>query len=317
MGLLFATATVLHAEKPVVVPEVVPEGIQTFTIKTRMEANKEVPFYLRVPQNYRPGKAHRLLFLCPGLNLGGIKKIGMYPEWMKVADDRGWFVLSCTFHMPAEGNKDRKFSFYYPEEFSGKVVLEALKRVSEKYSVDVDRILMEGQSGGAQFVHRFAVWAPDRVIAVAVNSSSWFDPPNAQSNRVAWLMTIGESDNSFSNSLEMVDRLRQVGAAPLFRSYIGMLHEGCWEANELTIEFFKFHDSRTQHELGKPRDGFTIANQPLALQGEKMPYVGDSQDWEYVPNTPEERENIAEDYRVYIPSEEVAKLWGKPKSDEE
>jgi hypothetical protein len=64
------------------------------------------------------------------------------------------------------------------------------------------------------------------VTAVAINSSSWFDEPNAKCNQVAWLVTIGESDASFTNTPEFVDQLRELGAAPLFRSYLGMVDEG-------------------------------------------------------------------------------------------
>ena len=80
-----------------------------------------------------------------------------------------------------------------------------METVAKKYPIDPTRIFMQGLSGGAQFVHRFAIWAPERVTAVAINSSSWFDEPNAKCNQVAWLVTIGESDASFTNTLEFVD----------------------------------------------------------------------------------------------------------------
>jgi poly(3-hydroxybutyrate) depolymerase len=95
-------------------------------------------------------------------------------------------------------------------------VVDALETVAKKYPIDPTRIFMQGLSGGAQFVHCFAIWAPERVTAVAINSSSWFDEPNAKCNQVAWLVTIGESDASFTNTLEFVDQLREVGAAPAF-----------------------------------------------------------------------------------------------------
>lgn len=175
---------------------------------------------------------------------------------------------------------------------------------------------MQGLSGGAQFVHRFAIWAPERVTAVAINSSSWFDPPNARCNQVSWLVTIGDSDDSYNASLEMVDRLRNVGAAPLFRSYLGMVHEGSTAVDKLNMEFLKFHDDFTKKDLGKRKSALTPVAERLALQGEKMPFVGDGQDWKFFPNTPDARESIAEDSRIYLPSEEIAKLWGKKEEGE-
>jgi len=223
---LLASGMVANAQQSQGTKNALLERVETFTVKTRSDNNKEVPFYLRVPKNYKPGKNYRLLFLCPHLNQEGLSKIAGSAAWLTLADERDWFVMSCTFKQAMEDARDRKQSYYYPEAFSGKATLEALALVAKKYPVDTERLLMQGLSGGAQFVHRFAMWAPERVTAVAINSSSWFDAPNARCNQVAWLITIGDSDKSINASLDVVDQLRDVGAAPLFRSYLGMVHEG-------------------------------------------------------------------------------------------
>lgn len=310
-ALWIASLSFASAAKPVVAVEKLPERVETFAIKTRSELNREIPFYLRVPKNYQPGKVYRLLFLCPHLNQEGKEKLAKSPGWLALADERDWFVLSCTFKQPKDAGQDRKVAYYYPEGFSGKAMLEALETVSKKYPVDTERLLMQGLSGGAQFVHRFAMWAPDRVTAVAINSSSWFDAPNARCNQVAWLVTIGESDESYNASLEVVDRLRNVGAAPVFRSYLGMIHEGSTTVDKLNMEFLKFYDDFTKLSLGKRHSYQTPVAERLALAGEKMPYVGDGQDWRYFPNHIDAREAIAEDSRIYLPSEGIAKLWGQ------
>jgi hypothetical protein len=305
-----------EAQKPEAAAVKLPERVESFTVRTRSEMNKEVPFYLRVPKNYRPGKVYRLLFLCPHLNQEGLKKLAGSAAWLALADERDWFVMSCTFKQASKDAQDRKLSYYYPEGFSGKAVLEALELVAKKYPVDTERLLMQGLSGGAQFVHRFAMWMPERVTAVAINSSSWFDEPNERCNQVAWLVTIGESDESYNASLEVVDHLRNVGAAPLFRSYLGMVHEGSSAVDKLNMEFLKFYDDHTKGSLGKRRSNLTPPAERLALQGEKMPFVGDGQDWKFFPNTPDARESIAEDSRIYLPSESIAKLWGKKEEDQ-
>jgi pimeloyl-ACP methyl ester carboxylesterase len=290
-----------------------PERVESFGIKTRSELNKEIPFYLRVPKNYHPGKPYRLLFLCPFLNQEGLDKLKDSAAWLALADERDWFVITCTFKQKTADGQDRKLAYYYPKEFSGKAVLEALALVGKKYPVDTERLLMQGLSGGGQFVHRFALWAPDRVTAVAVNSSSWFDEPDAKCNRVAWLITIGDSDPSYNNTLEMVDQLRSAGAFPIFRSYLGMVHEGSKKVDQLDMEFLKYYDDHTRNELGKPRSApsaLTSNADWISQAGAKMPFVGDCQDWKFLPNTAESRESIAEDSRIYLPSEEIAKLWG-------
>ena len=310
--LLGASLAVVRAAPPSPIPAALPERVVEFKVRTRSDEHKELPFFLRRPLNYRPGTPCRLLFLCPYLNQDALKLLAVRQSWLTLADERGWFVLTCTFKTDKSKVQDRKLAYYYPETYSGKAVLDALEQVAKKYpTVDTERLLMQGLSGGAQFVHRFAIWAPDRVTAVAVNSSSWFDAPTAQCNRVAWLITIGESDASYNNTLEMVDRLRNVGAAPLFRSYSGMVHEGSPLVDRLDMEFLKFHDDLTRKDLGKKRSALTTPAERLALPGEKMPWVGDSQDWKFVANTAEAREAIAEDSRIYLPSEAIAKLWGQ------
>jgi len=310
-----APAAVLHAQKPGDSPLKLPERVEKFTVRTRSDQNREIPFYLRVPKNFRSGKTYRLLFLCPHLNQEGLDKLEGSAPWLALADERDWFVMSCTFKQDTENARDRKLAYYYPEGFSGKATLEALEIASKKYPLDPERLLMQGLSGGAQFVHRFALWAPDRVTAVAVNSSSWFDPPNAKSKQVAWLITIGESDDSYNESLDMVERLRNAGAAPLFRSYMGMVHEGSGAVDQLSMEFLKFHDDRTRKDLGKRRSALTPPEEWLSMKAADMPYVGDSQDWKFWPNNPDAREAIAEDSRIYLPSETIARLWGKQEEE--
>lgn len=292
------------------------ERVETFTVRTRSALNRAIPFYLRTPLNYRPGKTYRLLFLCPHLNQEGMEKLAQSPKWLEMADRRDWFVLSCTFKQSYMDARNRELAYYYPESFSGRALLEALATAAKKYPVDPERLLMQGLSGGAQFVHRFALWAPERVTAVAVNSSSWFDPPNDKSQRVAWLITVGDSDPRYHESLDMVDGLRAAGAAPLFRSFLGMVHEGSGRVDNLNEAFLTFHDERTKQDLGKRRSALTPPEELLSMAAEQMPFVGDSQDWKYWPNTEENRESIPEDSRIYLPSEEIAKLWGKQEVEE-
>jgi pimeloyl-ACP methyl ester carboxylesterase len=311
-----AVSFTANAQEPSPTPRPLPANVEMFTIRTRSAENRQVPFYLRIPRGYdaaRKDRVHRLLYICPVFNGDAdtvIRGEKGNKELLDLADERGWFVLSATFKQKAGEVMDRAVSYYYPEAFSGRAVVDALEQVAKKHRVDPTRILMQGISGGAQFVHRFAIWAPERVTAVAINSSSWFDQPKPKGNQVAWLITIGESDTSFSNSLQFVDQLRAVGATPLFRSYLGMVHEGSGDVTRMNLAFLKFYDLATQDQLGQPRSAFSRPEEAFALRADRMPFVGDSQDWRYLPNTAENREEIVEDSRVFLPSAEIAKLWG-------
>ena len=214
--IVFCACPALQAEPPK--PEDLPPNVEKLIIKTGSAALPEIPFYVRVPKGYTGQGPNRVLFLCPVHNGNGLKTItgkGQTRHLIEAADERQWFVVSVTFDQKGADVRNRNVFYYYPEKFSGKAVLDALAQVKAKYrSIDTDALLLQGFSGGAQFVHRFAIWKPERVTAVAVNSTSWFDAPDERSLLPAWLVTIGESDRSYDHTLTFVEQLRKVGAAP-------------------------------------------------------------------------------------------------------
>lgn len=310
--LVMAGLAGLRAGDKVPVPPL-PQNIEVFTVKTLSDENKEVPFYVRRPAGYdasAKGRTYRILFICPVFNGDGLRVLTSH-SLIPLADARGWFVVSPSFKQQTTEVMDRKKSYYYPEVFSGKAVLDALDLIAKKYPVDPNRLLLKGLSGGAQFVHRFALWAPDRTTAVAVNSSSWFDEPNPNACKSAWLVTIGESDNSYNNSVEFVAKLRDLGASPLFRSYVGMVHEGDPRVSALDAAFLSFYDEKTAGELGQPVKHTSQILPKPAFPEKDMPFVGDSQNWKFYPNSEEARNSIVDDNRIFLPSEQISKLWGQ------
>jgi pimeloyl-ACP methyl ester carboxylesterase len=322
-----AIAVTAMAQQPTPTPEPLPPDVEVFTVRTASERNREVPFYVRKPSGFDPnaqGVAHRVLMVCPVMRYDSR---GLYAAkgehgtgfLLRLADERGWFIVVPGFDQDKKDVQDRKKSYYYPETFSGKATLEALDLIAKKYPIATDQLLLQGHSAGAQFAHRFALWAPERVAAVVINSSSWFDDPNPKSNSVGWLVTIGDSDPAFSESLEFADKLQQAGALPVFRSYIGMTHERKNPAmDKLTAAFLRHWDDRTKTDIGRKRSlAESLREAPKAAEAEAMPFVGDATDWKVYPNTAENRENIAEDARVYLPSEEVATVWGEKEEDAE
>ena len=293
--------------------EVLPERVSEFIVKTRAEKNEEIPFFIRTPKGFDPKdrRSRRLLFLCPYIGQTGINRLNQCGAFLDLADERGWFVMTCTFTHPAEWARARKRSFYYPEGFSGKAVLDAIESVARKVPIDTERILLQGLSAGAQFVHRFAMWAPGRVSAVAINSSSWYDSPGKGCDQVAWMVIIGESESTYDASLRVTQELRDVGAAPLFYPYAGEAHQGGGEAVEkLTLEWLKFQDDRSKGQLGRKKTSLDRPDQRLAMQAKEMPYVGDMQILTYKENTPANVADLPEDGTVFLPSKEVAELWG-------
>lgn len=316
---VFSTELILAQEydesgERVEVVEELPERTVEFRISSRGPQNESIPFFLRTPKGYVEGdqEVRRLLFLCPYIHQTGINRLNQCVDFLELADERGWFVLSCTFRMQANWARDRKRSYYYPEGFSGNALVKALDHVGREVRIDKNRIFMQGLSAGAQFVHRFAMWAPDRVDAVVVNSSSWFDSPDERSGQVAWMLVIGETDPAFAASLQLSKELREVGVAPLFYPYTGEAHQGGGEVVEdLTVEWLRFQDDRTKHLLGKRVSRLDDPRNQLAMGVREMPYVGDAQLRTYREMTRENVEEVPADWLVFLPSKEVAEKWGR------
>jgi hypothetical protein len=321
MAVLLLVGGGMHAEPPPS-PLPMPPNVERLVVRTSSRENREVPFYLRRPAGYVRGQAssqtHRVLLMCPYLNQDGLALLQPPSPFLDVADERGWFIVVPTFHTRPEDVRNRDLCYYYPEKFSGKAVLDALDMIRKKYPVDTERLFLQGYSGGAQFVHRFAIWAPDRVAAVAVNSSSWFDQPKEKSKQTAWLVTIGDSDPAYENSLAFVDKLRGIGALPVLRSYIAVEH---WTADgggvkPLDCAFFTFYDDVTKTMLGKPKPLLATKPAPM-IAANAMPYVGDAQDWRYYKNTTDAAQEIPAESRVYLPSEGMARLWGEAEGEQQ
>lgn len=319
--ILLPMIALLRAADPTPATNVpLPPNVEVIKIPTPSSENREVPFYVRRPAGYDPanpatrGKVYRLLFICPIFNGDGMNVITKH-SLIPVADKNGWFIVSPTFKQDKSETKNRAKSYYYPSEFSGKAVLDALDVIARKYPVDINHLLLKGLSGGGQFVHRFALYAPERVTAIAVNSCSWFDDPTPQAAKFPWLVTIGESDPAFEASLEFVSKLKACGALPLYKAYLGMLHEGDPRASKMNAAFLTFYDKLTAKDLGKPISLMDKQRTGMALTAKEMPFVGDSQDWRYMPNTPENQEKVSEESRIYLPNEEIAKLWGQQEDE--
>ena len=59
-------------------------------------------------------------------------------------------------------------------------LLRALSRLAAASALDDRRLFLFGYSGGAQFVHRFALCHPERTAALAIGAAGWYTWPDAQ-----------------------------------------------------------------------------------------------------------------------------------------
>lgn len=296
--------------KPSPTPEVVPEGIDVITIKTSSPENAEIPFYVRPPAGFIPGDAvHRLVVLFPFVPESGLKAIARNKNLTALADKRGWFIVSPTLNIDfKKDSRDRTKAFYYPERWSGRAVLDAVAVMEKHYPVDGHRLFIQGLSGGAQIAHRLALWCPDRVVAVVVNSSGWFDDPGPSASKMAWAITVGESDQIMPDSIAFAENLKKQGALPLLKTFIGMVHEDFPAANEICGAFLEHIDDLTKAELGAP---LTPAKKSSYNDISHHPFVGDARDYWFFES--QKAETIPKGKQTFLPNPEIAILWGEPR----
>ncbi len=57
-------------------------------------------------------------------------------------------------------------------------LLQALDAAAGRHGIDAKRLFLFGYSGGAQFVHRFAMCHPQRTAALAVGAAGWYTWPD-------------------------------------------------------------------------------------------------------------------------------------------
>jgi poly(3-hydroxybutyrate) depolymerase len=59
-------------------------------------------------------------------------------------------------------------------------LLHTLDAMADRHGVDASRLFLFGYSGGAQFVHRFAMCHPQRTAALAIGAAGWYTWPDTQ-----------------------------------------------------------------------------------------------------------------------------------------
>lgn len=155
-------------------------------------------YYLVLPENYDPDRAHRLVIGYAGTNWVGEQirpylqledgqrddEIFVYPDplwhdfegWGSLG---GWLLGPHAF--PAHGDQDLVFT---------EAILDTL---SESYCIDPERVFVTGHSWGGDMAQVAACFLGDRVraaVPVAANRPYWFEP-EGQGN--GWVECEGEA----------------------------------------------------------------------------------------------------------------------------
>jgi len=256
----------------------------------------DVPF--RSWQAEGAGASTGVLVLVPGYNGKGEQILDA--RWKAFATKHNLVLLAPTFHAEGKENNEGK-GYYYPEQGSGEVMEKALKEVEKRTGAETEKVLFFGFSAGAHYVHRFALWKPQRVKAFVAYSAAWWSEPTARVRNVPGLILCGESDERYAATWEFFKKGQRLGCPWLWRSYTGTGHELTPAVRDMA-EVFLAHYGGREEPAGKGEQSEEQVVMPVSRYGDIQTYrsVGSA-----------ERESIHEEFRIELPSKAVADVWEK------
>ncbi|KAJ5650392.1 uncharacterized protein N7484_004115 [Penicillium longicatenatum] len=130
-------------------------------------ANNRFSYYLYVPQNYYKLKTLSLMVLIhsSSRNASELRK-----QFTEFAEKISCIILAPLFPLERDDpyNSEGYKVIKYNDLRCDQILLSMADEVGARYRrLDMERFLMFGFSGGAQFVHRFAYMYPQRLRAIA------------------------------------------------------------------------------------------------------------------------------------------------------
>lgn len=260
-----------------------PDILSKIQVPTSSELNKEAVFWYRLPLNGSVPTA--VLLLIPGYNGEGRGMLESGP-WARFADEQHMVLVGPTFKTtPEEMHSGR--GYYYPELWSGEATLKALEQIRAKTGVRNDKVFLFGFSAGAHFVHRFALWRPEKVAAFVAYSAGWWNAPKSTLRNTPGLIMCGEADERFEPTYAFFAQGRRLGLPLIWRSYSGIDHEVNPKAVKMAQAFLDFY----------------------ARDGKPQNFIGDIQAYRYYFPSSADAQHVPPESRVILPSRKIAEVW--------
>jgi len=251
----------------------------------------DVPFKAWQECGYEVGAG--VLVLVPGYNGNG--ELMMDGRWRDFAEKNDLLLLAATFKAEGSENNHGK-GYYYPEQGSGKILEEGIAEAGRRYGVQTEKVLFFGFSAGAHVSHRFALWKPERVAAYVAYSAAWWSEPTVRMREVPALIMCGEEDPRYEASLGFFRKGRILGAPWIWRSYKDTGHVLTPAVRTMAEAFLAYHAAKLK---GLAANDWK----------EPVPLYGDIQGY----GVSAEKDKVAEEFRVTLPSEEIADVWRREK----
>jgi predicted peptidase len=156
-----AGARVLHPT------EFFHSGVTTFFA---LQSDQRFSYCLYVPTvHQRTTRKLPLVVVVHGTGRTAERYRTMFREF---AEEHGCIVLAPLFPAgiiePDDLNNYKRIRYH--DIRYDRVLLDMIDQVGARYSVDTERFLLQGFSGGGQFVHRFAYLHPHRLSALSIGA---------------------------------------------------------------------------------------------------------------------------------------------------
>jgi pimeloyl-ACP methyl ester carboxylesterase len=147
-----------------------------------------------------------------------------------------------------------------------------------------------GFSAGAHFSHRFALWKPERVKAFVAYSAAWWSEPTPSLKTVPALILCGEADERYPATFDFFRKGHALGCPWIWRSYAQTAHTLTPAVRSMAEAFLAHY----------------VDHKTSALD---QRWAGDFQTFKKVRI--QEKEAIPVEFRIELPSTEIANLWEK------
>ena len=236
------------------VAQLEPDGIVSYTVKTKLKSYEQLTLFLMMPPNGRPDGVLCLSLLAKDSDevraqLGGIstRQRRAPDRALDFARKRNLAVVAWGAHRlwdpsrnwdemsgPEAKRIDANFDLVANAWDAG------ITHFVKKYGIPASGYLMRGSSGAAQYAQRLALRRPDRFLAVHIHIASSFDVPVKEGASLLWCVTTGENELGYARSRRFFKAARDLFYPIVYKAYPGLGHEGNAQVTALGYACFEF-----------------------------------------------------------------------------
>lgn len=185
-----------------------------FLLPGSLYGNAKIKVHYRIPLDAsgRPGpRAGNLVFYAPYISEKGFFKRAYHLE---IGDRLGFSLFTFEIRTAMADVTDRERCYYYPESGWHEQVFAAREKLIADFHLPRRKLLVAGDSGGANMAQMLALHHPEEIQAVAISGGGRYDLPTAPSP-VAWLLINTRGDPRAGESERLGQALRGLGAPVL------------------------------------------------------------------------------------------------------